>query len=118
MGGIGTKNSSDQFGGLKDSNELIKESIFNILNTRRGERLGNPTFGSDLYTFIFNPNIDYYWDAIKLEIIKNIEEFEPRVQVLNVEFAQADTSLTLFVVFLILETQELDSLAVEDISGI
>jgi len=35
--------------------EQTKSNIKNLLLTRRGERLGNPTFGSDLLSVVFEP---------------------------------------------------------------
>ncbi len=115
--GIGSKTESDGFLRLITEDDIIKESIYNILTTRKGERVGNPEFGCDLQALLFNPNIEYYWEAIKLELIDCIEAYEPRVQVLNIEFAQIENSLSVFVVFLKLSTGELDSMAVADITG-
>jgi len=110
--GLGTKTQEGSFLALVDEDQAIKESIYNILTTRKGERVGNAEFGCDLNSLLFNPNIEYYWEAIKLEIMSSVERWEPRVQLLNIEFAQVDNSLTLFVVFVKLETETIDSLSV------
>ena len=77
---------------IKKDNDLIIESIYNILTTRKGERVGNPEFGTDLYRYVFNSHLEQYWESVKLEIIKGIEQFEPRVIVLNVEFIKDETN--------------------------
>jgi len=54
--GIGlplTHNRSGFFYKTKTSLEQAKSNIKNLLMTRKGERLGNPEFGSDLFAVIF-----------------------------------------------------------------
>jgi phage baseplate assembly protein W len=119
MIGIGTSGlSREQVFKLKQDNELIKESIYNILTTNKGERAGNPAFGTDLNRLLFNPNLETYWEAVKLEIIKDIELWEPRVVVLTVEFMadQENNKLTLYVFFINIINQELDVLAIKDLT--
>ena len=104
---------------VKTDNELIKESIFNILTTNKGERVGNPEFGTELDKLLFNPNLEQYWEAIKLEVVKDIETWEPRVAILSIEFVadQDNNKVTLFVTFINLLTKELDSLVAGDIGA-
>ena len=63
----------------KTEKELISENIRRILMTRKGERLNNPDFGSNVQTFLFMP--DLYIDDLLAEIKYSIEKFEPRVTV-------------------------------------
>lgn len=62
-------------------NKHIMENIKRVLTTRRGERVGNLSFGSDVSKFIFLPemNID---DLIK-EIVRAINTCEPRVNIIE-----------------------------------
>ena len=82
-----------------EDNYAIKESIFNILTTRKGEIPGNPAFGTSIYKYLFEPNLEQFWEALKLEIIKDIQDFEPRAYITNVEFLEDNNNLTLFVFF-------------------
>lgn len=59
--------------------ELFAEDIQRILMTRRGERVNNPDFGSDVQRFIFMPQLSI--DDLLAEIKNSIERCEPRITV-------------------------------------
>ena len=62
----------------------IKQSIVNLLLTNKGERLMNPTYGSDIRSYLFEP-MDYGTaNQIKNNISDTIETFEPRIRVLQI----------------------------------
>jgi len=63
----------------KNEKELIMENVKRILLTRKGERVGNPDFGSNLKIFLFMPQV-MVSDLIE-EIKYSVEKFEPRVKV-------------------------------------
>lgn len=59
--------------------EAIYASLFNILNTRKGERLFLPEFGVDLQDQLFELMDDITAVGVLREVIEGIEKFEPRV---------------------------------------
>jgi len=59
--------------------KAINNSIQNILATRRGSVPGKPTFGSDLYTIVFDTITHLTESAIENIIFSAISEFEPRI---------------------------------------
>ena len=62
----------------------IKQAIVNLLLTNKGERLMNPTYGSDIRSYLFEP-MDYGTaNQIKNNIRDTIETFEPRIRVLQI----------------------------------
>ena len=62
----------------------IKQAIVNLLLTNKGERLMNPTYGSDIRSYLFEP-MDYGTaNQIKNNIRDTIEIFEPRIRVLQI----------------------------------
>ena len=68
--------------------KAIKQSIRNILLTRRGSVPGKPNFGSDLYNIIFSE-----LDHLTMSIAKNyvseaLREFETRIDVKQVQVKQ------------------------------
>ena len=67
--------------------EQTKSSIKNLLLTRRGERLGNPSFGSDLFTVLFEPEGADIENKIEEIIRASIKEFLPFVSVREVTFS-------------------------------
>lgn len=65
--------------------EAIKNSLRNIFNTRKGQKILNPEFGSSLEQFLFEPINEFYAKVIGDTISDNINQFEPRVEVLKIQ---------------------------------
>lgn len=92
----------------KTDEEAVKESLKNILLTNRGERLFNPSFGSDIRNILFE---NMYGD-IKYELENTIrtaiEVYEPRCNLIQVDaISSLDSNLvTINIVFTIINTQE------------
>ena len=62
----------------------IKQAIVNVLLTNKGERLFNPTYGSDIRSYLFEP-LDYGTAAQFTSSIRyTLARFEPRINVLSV----------------------------------
>tara|TARA_R110002033_G_scaffold26695_1_gene60915 strand:- start:623 stop:1111 length:489 start_codon:yes stop_codon:yes gene_type:complete len=72
-------------GVLKDVQGLfdipsIKNSIANIFLTSPGQKILNPTFGIDLRRYLFEPVSDFTAYQIKADIMRNLTDQEPRIQ--------------------------------------
>jgi phage baseplate assembly protein W len=52
-----------------------------LILTRKGERLYNPEFGTDLLRFIFEPNDSVTYSDIKLDIQTTVKRFIPNLNV-------------------------------------
>ena len=68
----------------KTSLEQTKHNIKNLLLTRRGERLGNPTFGSDLLAVCFEIEGDDLETKVEETIESAMSEFLPFVIINNI----------------------------------
>ena len=64
--------------------DSIKNSIKNIIMTRRGERLYNPEFGSEIYNVLFENFSPQTEDELKSLIRTAIENNEPRANVIDI----------------------------------
>ena len=62
----------------------IKNSIRNILTTRKGQKILNPVFGCSLDQYLFLPLNDVYARAIGDEILSVVQTYEPRIEVLKI----------------------------------
>lgn len=62
----------------------IKQSLINIINTRRGQRLMEPQFGAGIERFLFEPLDEQTGMDIGKAIEYNIKTFEPRVRLTGV----------------------------------
>lgn len=62
--------------------DAVNESIREILETRKGTRLFNRGFGSNLGNLLFEPVSGLIANLILLEVQQIVDRFEPRVVVL------------------------------------
>lgn len=64
---------------FQDYKDHIIENVKRILTTRRGERIGNLSFGSDVSRYLFMPEMSI--DDLIAEVANSIRRCEPRVNV-------------------------------------
>jgi phage baseplate assembly protein W len=62
----------------------IKQSVLNILRTNHGEKPFNPLFGANLDKYLFENINQITAEAIIVSIEESILNFEPRVEILNI----------------------------------
>lgn len=60
--------------------ELIRQDLLNHFYTKLGERVMRPTFGSRLYEFIMEPNVEQVQSSIFAEV-ERIINLDPRLGV-------------------------------------
>lgn len=77
-----------------DVNESDKEKarsqIMHVIFTPKGQRIREPEFGTDLIRYIFDPNDDVTWDALKNEISDAVQTYVPNVILDDIQIAKAD----------------------------
>jgi uncharacterized protein len=64
--------------------DLVKQSLQQIVLTGRNQRVMRPDFGCDAYSFVFEPNNEMLAELIRTEVSAAIGRFEPRVVVLDI----------------------------------
>ena len=57
--------------------EAVKADIINLLITRPGERVMNPTFGISMDKYLFEPNVDSFIEDIKTDITESVNLWLP-----------------------------------------
>ena len=87
-------NRNGFFNRTKTSVEQSKYNIKNLLLTKKGERLGNPQFGSDLINVLFEQEEDVE-SKIEESIRSSISQFLPFVNIvkLDINFSETNKSL-------------------------
>ena len=65
--------------------ESVRESIYIILSTAKGERLMRPTFGCNLHELVFAVNNRATQATAAFEVREALEAWEPRIELLEVE---------------------------------
>lgn len=69
---------------------LIKNNIRQLLNTKTGERVMRPDFGSPIHKYVFEP-LDYITKKFLLEEISEIiTRYEPRVNIVELSVEELD----------------------------
>lgn len=88
--------------------DVIDQSITNILTTFYGERLFNPTFGCGLMGYLFNNSNTGSMFELKREVILALNKWEPRITIdessLTVSFNQDNNQITLAFNYLVKKT--------------
>ena len=87
--------------------EVLASSVKMILSTAVGERLMEPTYGSNLSQFIFGPNDSVTLDSVRSEVTRAITTWETRVSVRDVTYSAKDKVAVVTVVLVSNLTNEL-----------
>jgi len=64
-----------------DDKAAIKSDLMHLLLTRRGQRLYNPDFGTDLLRYIFEPEDGLTLNQIKSEITNVVKKYLPNLAI-------------------------------------
>lgn len=76
----------------EQDNQAIKADLLHLILTRRGQRLYNPDFGTDLLRFIFEPNDALTEEGIKDEIRTVVKRFLPKLNLDEIIIAASEES--------------------------
>lgn len=74
--------------------ECVRQDLLNQFNTRKGERLMDPEFGTIIWDAIFEPLTESTKNAI-VEDIRNIIVKEPRIEAENVKVDEYSSGILL-----------------------
>ena len=66
---------------VKKEDAAVKQAVLNILLTNKGERVYDSDYGSNIRTYLFEPLDFGTAGTIKDEIIRTLNNYEPRVTV-------------------------------------
>jgi len=73
------------FAKTKTTLDQARHNIRNLLLTIKGERLGNPTFGSDLYRVLFEPDDGNIASSIEEAIREAMGEWLPYINIKSID---------------------------------
>ena len=76
--------NSGYFAQSFDTLTQVKSNIINLLNTRQGERRMQPTFGSRLWSLVFEQNVDTLKDQAVQIVTEDIAAWISNVSVVDV----------------------------------
>ena len=93
---------------LISNEDAVKQSIINIMLTNVGERVYNPTFGSEITKLLFE-NVTPQTTSALINLIKTaIDNFEPRANVIDVVASPSpdNNAYTVSIVFSVINKTE------------
>jgi uncharacterized protein len=70
--------------------EKIRQSIWIILDTERGERVMRPTFGAGLRRYLMKPNTTATRALIQYDVEQALSTWEPRIALSGVRVDEGD----------------------------
>ena len=103
------------FSRTKTALEQAKSNIKNLLLTNKGERLGNPTFGTNLLSLVFSQENTDLESRVEEEIRAAMSEFLPYINIKSIETNFSDTNKDTAVVNLVF-TLNVDVTAEENLA--
>ena len=106
--GFSTTNPDNRGSKLYDF-DLIKQNILNHFNTRKGQRLMNPTFGTIIWDTIMEP----LTPQIRTVLTKDIEEIcnsDPRVYPTQIQVNEYEQGYLIDIVLVMKNTDQSSSL--------
>ena len=74
----------------EQENQAIKADLLHLILTRRGQRLYNPDFGTDLLRFIFEPNDALTEQGVVDEIRTVVKKFLPKLKLDAIIIAESE----------------------------
>jgi phage baseplate assembly protein W len=91
--GFSTVDASQRNSKLYDF-DVIKQDLMNHFNTRKGERLMKPEFGSIIWNILYDPFTEEIRRAVEADI-KTIIEADPRISSPIINISEAEYGLLL-----------------------
>ena len=67
-----------------DDQRAVKADLMHLLLTRKGQRLYNPDFGTNLIKYIFEPNDFITLQDIREEVISSVKKYLPKLNVVDI----------------------------------
>jgi phage baseplate assembly protein W len=89
--------------------ELVKQNLFNHFNIRKGEKLMQPGFGSQIWSMMFEPLDEQTKSMIEADV-KKVVGYDPRTKVSSVIVTQFDHGVQLDIEMEYLPTNKSDTL--------
>lgn len=89
--------------------ELVKQNLYNHFNIRKGEKLMQPNFGSNIWNMLFEPLTEETRQVIE-DDVRAVAGYDPRVNVSNVLVTQFDHGIQLVVELAYIPNNQLETL--------
>ena len=105
--GFSTQNDTRKFR-LTDF-ELIKRDLLNHFNVRRGEKLMRPTFGCDIWNYLFEPMTEEVKNKI-VDEVKTVIDYDPRVNADSINITSYEQGIQIELDLSLVDTDQRSSM--------
>lgn len=95
-------------------NQLIKESLVQLVMTAKGERVMRPDLGSNAYSYVFGSQGGELDSLIRTEMAQTIATYEKRVRVMSIDIERPEENHVLVTInYIVVATKQPDSVTIE-----
>jgi len=91
--------------------ELIKQDLLNAFNIRQGELPGRPAYGTVMWTFLFENQLENLVQAIRAEI-QRVAGQDPRIAINDIEVYPQNNGILVQVNLQVVPSQNAERLAI------
>jgi phage baseplate assembly protein W len=89
---------------------LIKESLSQLIQTSKRERVMRPEFGSNAWGYLFEENDEVLAALIRTDIGAVVSKYEPRIRLIDVLSTRKDSTVWVSLLYYIPALQREDNL--------
>lgn len=82
---------------MAEYEESVRQSVWNILGTAKGERVMRPDFGCGIYDLVFELNSASTAGKVAQEVKDSLLLYEPRIDVRDIQVQPGDSSELLMI---------------------
>lgn len=90
---------------------LVKQDLLNAFNIRQGELPGRPAYGTVMWTFLFEAQLENLTQAIRNEI-QRVAGQDPRIAINDIEVYPQNNGILVQVNLIIVPSQNAERLAI------
>lgn len=70
---------------VSNDDEAIRNSLYNIFTTKKGQKILNPEFGASLDQYLFDEVNNFVGQSLGQNIFDTINIYEPRINIIRVD---------------------------------
>jgi len=90
-------NAGGVFNSTYSTKDQIKSNIINLFLTKKGERIENPEFGTNINTLLFENINNNILSNLKQELYNSVNKFIPNITILNINITPEPDTNTIYI---------------------
>jgi phage baseplate assembly protein W len=90
-------NAGGVFNSTYSTKDQIKSNIINLFLTKKGERIENPEFGTNINKLLFENINNDILSNLKQELYDSVNKFIPNITILNINITSEPDTNTIYI---------------------